>query len=203
MKNSDNKALSEFTRWMMEFNWDPAHMKQVARLSMRIFDELEPLHKLSEEDRFILESAAILHDIGFLSDEKKHHKKAYRLIMEQTFPLISEEQKQMIALTARYHRKSPPKMKHKAFRLLDTDDRERIRKMAAVLRLADGLDRSHTNVVEDITCRVTRTRIFMNIHTWRNPEAEIYGASKKSKLFKEVFNRDIVFRVTEPEVQIL
>ena len=152
MKPSYRKSIESLDKWMTTFGWEPQHMRQVAKLAVLLFDKLTPLHRLCDEDRFLLEAAAIVHDVGFPQDEAKHHKRSFSLIMSHTFPGVTPLQQKIIALLARYHRKAEPKMKHKAFASLSDEERMRVEKLAAILRIADGLDRSHTSVIHNLDC---------------------------------------------------
>ena len=195
MNPSHEKILSYLEKWMIGFNWDPEHMKQTARLSARIFDELRILHGLGDNERFLLLAGALVHDIGFLEDEKRHHKCSRDHILEHRIPGMGSREHLITAMLARYHRKAEPKKKHKRFSTLSRMDQEIVRTLASILRVADGLDRSHTKVVTDLDCRLEDDRIFIRLHTYRDSSVELYGAEKKSGLMEKVFNRSVVFEV--------
>lgn len=193
MNSEYQKSIAYIEQWMRSFDWAPEHMIQVARLSTMIFDQLKSLHKLGEQERFILEAAALAHDIGFLVNESSHHKTSRDLILENDFPGIDERSKGMIALVARYHRKAVPKMKHKAFASLDSGDRKRVARLAAILRVADGLDRSHNNIVKELDCSIQSGLITIRLKTRGEYSLDRYGGEKKKSLFEEVFGKKLVF----------
>jgi exopolyphosphatase / guanosine-5'-triphosphate,3'-diphosphate pyrophosphatase len=195
MKNTWKTALKYLDNWMSSFNWDPEHMRHVSRLAVILFDELKSLHVLSEEDRFILEAGALLHDVGFYKAEPAHHKSSCYMILKENFPGITSEQQLMIALVARYHRKSEPEIKHKKFSTLNNKKRKRILKLASLMRLADGLDRSHTCNVRNIKCEITRDCVNFDLETYRNTSAELYGGNKKKCLFEKEFQKKVYFRI--------
>jgi exopolyphosphatase/guanosine-5'-triphosphate,3'-diphosphate pyrophosphatase len=195
MNPTHQKILETLDSWMTTFGWDPEHMRQVARLSVALFDGLSPLHRLDTEERFLLEASAIVHDVGFLIDEENHHKESFRAIMNADFPGLDEERKTIIALLARYHRRTKPKMKHKYFAALPPVKREHIQKLAAILRIADGLDRSHTNAVNSVSCKIGETDVAFILHVRGNPSAELYAAQKKASLFEEIFSRRATFLI--------
>ncbi|MCX7000989.1 MAG: HD domain-containing protein [Candidatus Sumerlaeota bacterium] len=195
MKPTHQKILKILDTWMTTFGWDPEHMRQVARLSVVLFDGLSPLHRLDTEERFLLEAAAIVHDVGFLIDEKNHHKESFRAIMNADFPGLDEERKTIIALLARYHRQTKPKMKHKYFAALPPVKRKHVQKLAAILRIADGLDRSHTNAVSRVSCKIGESDVAFILHVRVNSSAELYAAQKKASLFEEVFSRHVIFLI--------
>ncbi len=197
MKPSYQTSLKALDKWMTTFGWEPEHMRQVARLAVSLFDRLTPLHRLGAEDRFLLEAAAIVHDVGFPSDEARHHKRSFSLIMGRTFPGIDARQQAIIALLARYHRKAEPKMKHTAFAALTEEDRLRVERLAAILRIADGLDRTHTNAVRSLDCRIEDAQVTISLKTPRNPIDELFAGRKKAALFEKVFRRKVVFDVVD------
>jgi len=181
-------------QWMDTFDWEPEHMRHVSLLCLKLFDALKPLHNLSEEDRFLLQAAALVHDVGFPQDEAMHHKISKKLILNKTFPGLDARRHSLIALLARYHRKSKPKLKHKLFAGLDSGDRERVRKLAAMLRIADGLDRSHTQNIQNLVCQIGGHNITISFSSYHNPFEELYAARKKAGLFEEVFQKKVMFQ---------
>ncbi len=192
MKKNHEKSLAAITEWTGTIGWETEHMRQVCRLAQILFDDLKPLHNLTADDRFLLTAAALAHDVGFMTDEDRHHKESFRMIMERDIPGITPIEKTIIALVARYHRKSGPKPKHEAWSALPEKDRERVKKLAAILRIADGLDRSHNSAVESVECRISEHHVIMHLAARRDIAAEIYGARKKAGLFEEVFSRGVI-----------
>jgi exopolyphosphatase/guanosine-5'-triphosphate,3'-diphosphate pyrophosphatase len=193
MNTEYQKSLAHFEQWMRSFDWEPDHMIQVARLSTKLFDQLKPLHNLGMEERFLLEAAALTHDIGFQINESSHHKISRDLILEHDFPGIEERPRQIIALIARYHRKSVPKLKHKDFDSLDSKDQDLVILLSAILRLADGLDRSHNSIIKDIDCRIQSGVIAICLKTRGESSLERYGGEKKKPLIEDVFGKKVIF----------
>jgi len=172
------------------FHYEETHSRRVTQLSLKLFDELTPLHGLDSEDRFRLHCAAILHDIGIPSGAKGHHKTALKLIMETPAWPLAERERGMIACVARYHRKALPTTEHEHFKALEPADRERVRALAALLRVGDALDRCHLDHVRDLSCEVGEECVVVRCEG--SPcEAETQAALKKGDLFEEVFGRKI------------
>jgi len=194
MKSSYHKILGILDKWMDFFDWEPEHMRHVSRLSVKLFDQLKSLHQLSDQDRFLLQAGALVHDVGFPQDEANHHKISQRLILDKTFPGLEERQRSIIALLARYHRKGKPKKKHKLFAALESGDQERVRKLAALLRIADGLDRSHTQNIQNLDCKIGDHSITISFSSFHNPFEELYAVRKKASLFEEVFHKKLMFQ---------
>ena len=194
MRSSYQKILGILAEWMDSFDWEPEHMRHVSRLSVKLFDQLQPLHQLSKQDRFLLEAGALVHDVGFPQDEANHHKISQHLILDKTFPGLENNQRHIIALLARYHRKAKPKKKHKLFAALLPVDQERVRKLAALLRIADGLDRSHTQNIQNLDCKIGDRSITLSFSSFHNPFEELYAVRKKAALFEEVFHKKMMFQ---------
>ncbi len=180
-----------------------AHGKQVARLVVRIFDQIAERFKLDPADRPFLEAAARLQDVGYLINYDQHHKHSYQLILNSRLAGFRPRELELIANIARYHRGAKPKKKHANFRQLPPDDQLRVERMSAILRIAVGLDRSHSQQVKDVTVRwpdaadrkkdkgrdgkEQREKIELLVESDANPEVDLWGARRRVKLFKKVF----------------
>lgn len=171
------------------------HTKQVTRLSLRLFDELTDLHGLGPEERFYLQCAAMLHDIGVLETDRAHHKAALHIIRSSEQLPLDDRQKNIIASVARYHRRAVPSAdKHDHFASLDDDDRQIVSKLAAILRVGDALDRTHTNVVDSITCRVSDNEVLVCCTVGLGAVEEKQAVQKKADLFEDVFQRTVTIQ---------
>jgi exopolyphosphatase/pppGpp-phosphohydrolase len=144
--------------------------------------------------RDILSAAAILHDIGYVDGYEQHHKTAFRLIMAEPIPGLSPHDQTLIAHVARYHRGgTPDPVKHPAFAALPTADRSLVEQLGAILRFADGLDRSHANAVADLRCALDGNRLIVTLLPGVNDEAERWAGAKKARWFEGVFGVQVVF----------
>lgn len=190
--NLDNKArLKAVRRFATACCYEKGHSEQVTRLAEMLFDGLRPLHGLDETARFWLTCAGILHDIGWIDGQKGHHKQSMRMILDdRTLPLTPDE-RAAIALVARYHRKALPKPTHTVYADLPEDRKSVVDKLAAILRLADGLDRSHTDAVEEIEVTLEVEQIHLVCHTHGPAEDELHFGKTKADLLEQVFGRDV------------
>jgi len=172
---------------------DIEHSRHVAVLSLMIFDQLKELHKLDESCREYLEAAAILHDIGYHISHTNHHHHSYYIIKNSELLGFNENEINIIAHTARYHRKSHPKNHHEDFTALPNRAQTIIKKLASILRVADSFDRTHKGVVESIECRVKndKVEIKLNIKSDANPEIELWNLERRKGLFEEVYNKKL------------
>lgn len=174
---------------------DMQHVEQVRRLALQLFDRLHVPLGAGADERPILEAAAILHDIGQLVSYRKRHRHSHELITHAERLGLSARERQLVALVARYHRKEPPSRKHPEFAVLPGDDRAIVRRLAALLRVADGLDRGYTSVVESVRTRLTDQRLRI-VPLPRNRRADLslerWGAGRRVELLAELLDREVV-----------
>lgn len=166
---------------------DERHCEQVAALALALFDQLGEREVLTDEARDILQAAALLHEVGYLISHSKHHKHAYHIIRHADIPGWSGQQVEVIANVARYHRRAFPKKKHENFRRLDPDARRLVETLSGILRIADGLDRTHTQAVQSIQVAADDETVRVTVRSECLPQVEIWDAKRKSELF-ELFN---------------
>ncbi len=178
-----------------------AHSQHVARLAGAIYAQLTGVYELNPHDRGVLEAAARLQDVGYLINYDQHHKHSYHLILHSRLEGFKPSELELIANVARYHRGANPKRKHANFRQLSARDQGRVRQMAAVLRLAGGLDRSHTQQIGDVRVEFDRTgNIRLRLTAEQFPDVDIWGARKRAKLFEKVFDTDLAIEWDEQPV---
>ena len=175
-----------------KFNQSGAHPRQVSQLALSLFDQLQPIHLLAERGRETLEHAALLHDIGLAISQRSHHNHSHYLIIHGELHGFSREEIHRIALVARYHRQQPPRKKHRAMAELVAPDRRRVRILAAILRLANALDRSHANNVSGLQCRLTNDTVHIDIFTHSDPALELWAAEDNCATLERALRRKIV-----------
>lgn len=178
--------------------YDERHADHIADLCDSIFMQLKSLHGLGEQEREYLRYAAILHDVGYHISHAEHHKHSYYMISNADLLGFTHEEIEIIANIARYHRKSHPKLKHEGFLRLQTDEhRTIVRKLAAILRIAEGLDRGNIGVIRSVKCSLSSRKVTFHLTkkrgAGRDAELEIWGADRKKMLFQEVYTREVRF----------
>ena len=177
---------------------EPEHVCHVAMLALQIFDDVADWHGLTARDRLLLEAGSSLHDIGWslAPGGAKHHKHSARLIRKQRWRHFNRSEVEIIALVARYHRRSIPKARHREFRALSKADRRRVCLLAAMLRIADGLDRRHLQSVSAVRTRMTHVRIIFDVTSSKPLTIEKSACEKKGDLFRKLTGRMLLFRWT-------
>ena len=183
------------------YRYEREHTHQVTRLALALFDDLAPMLGLGADERFLLQCGAMLHDIGWNEGRKGHHKTAQRLILAANDLPLDDRERTIVALVARYHRKALPAPEHNGYADLEEADRGLVRALAGILRVADGLDRSHTDAVRHLECAVEPEAVRIRCRT-RGPAAiEQTQAEKKGDLLREVLSRTLVIE-TIPEKDV-
>ena len=173
------------------------HAEQVALLSLSLFDQLPDLHGLGEEERAILHAAAMLHDVGAFVSYNRHHKHSYYLLYHADLPGYTDRERELIATIARYHRRSSPKESHEEFQRLTPDERAVVRTLAAILRVADGLDRGHRRHVRSVTARQWGKGVHIDVKAERGSDLEIWSAGQKADLLAEIAGGPVRVRLQE------
>ncbi|HSI37231.1 MAG TPA: Ppx/GppA phosphatase family protein [Tepidisphaeraceae bacterium] len=172
-------------------NWEQPHAEHVTALTLSLFDHLAPLHGLGPKERELIEFGALLHDIGWHIAGKGHHKHSMYLILHGNLKGLSEEEVRIVANVARYHRKSPPSPDQAEYQSLPARAKKIVRVGAGLLRVADGLDRSHNAVVSAVRTRTTGDTVSLALESRGDPALEIWGAKRKRDLFEDVFGRKL------------
>jgi exopolyphosphatase/guanosine-5'-triphosphate,3'-diphosphate pyrophosphatase len=173
------------------------HAEQVALLSLSLFDQTREIHRLGEEERGLLHAAAMLHDVGAFVSYNRHHKHGYYLLYHADLPGFTDRERELIATIARYHRRSPPKERHLEFGRLTQTERIVVKRLAAILRVADGLDRGHRRHVRSV--KVTRrvTGLHVDVMAEAGSELEVWSARQKSDMLEELCGGEVRFRLVE------
>jgi len=170
-------------------HFEERHSTQVQRLALQLFDALGARLGCAPQERDTLSAAALLHDIGYHISYDRHHKHSYYLISHAELLGMSPAEQLVVAHVARYHRGAEPGRKHTEFAALDRLMRRQVRRLAAILRVADGLDRGHVSAVERVKVRWIERAIRITPvprNASRTIRLELWGASRKSSLLEEV-----------------
>jgi exopolyphosphatase/guanosine-5'-triphosphate,3'-diphosphate pyrophosphatase len=187
---ADRRAAVE--RFAASCGADLPHSRQVARLAGVMFEQLCEPFGLDARDRELLESAALLQDVGYLINYDSHHKHSYQLILNSRLAGFSRRDLELIANVARYHRGAKPKKKHENYRRLSEEDQLCVRRLVAILRVAGGLDRSHSQSVESVVVAVEPGKTKLRIASRSDPEVDLWAARRRTELFERTFVTEVV-----------
>ena len=173
----------------------PDHSQHVARLAVGLFDQTRAIHGLTDREREWLEYAAILHDIGVLISYEGHHKHSYYLVKNGDLRGFEPEEIETIALVARYHRQGTPKRRHEGFRDLPRRTRRTVRTLAAILRLAESLDRSHAQSITAVEIHDRGDDDLLQLRTSGDAELELWAAARHAAPFERMTGKPLRLEV--------
>lgn len=184
---------------LKKYEWHQKHSTHVTHLALKIFDDTQVLHQFSRTDRELLEYASLMHDIGYHISQKKHHKHSLYIILNSNLKGFTQEEIEVMAHIARYHRRSTPKSRHGLFNSLTDVQQKKVRYLAGILRVADGLDRSHYQNVISIQSRLipkdkASYDMELAITTLADPELEIWGANRKKEMFEDMLGGELFIK---------
>src|SRR4051812_40709743 len=170
-------------------HYEAPHSTHVQKLALQLFDSIGQRLGCTADERRLLADAALLHDIGYHISYDKHNKHSYHLIEHAELLGMTPAEQIIVANVARYHRGAEPKKKQRNFGGLDKPIRQTIRRLSAILRVADGFDRGHASAVSEIKVRWLERALRLTAVPARsshNLRLELWGASRKSHLLSEL-----------------
>ena len=182
------RAVVDFAR---RHAWDEPHCRKVTGLALSLFDQTAALHRLGPAERELLESAGLLHDVGFAVAQSAHHKHSLYLIRNADLDGFTPRERDLVANIARYHRRALPAERHADYMALEEADRALVRRLAALLRLADGLDADHFQVVESVHAIDRGDHMRLELRARDAPDLDMWAAERNGDLFELEFGRRV------------
>jgi exopolyphosphatase/guanosine-5'-triphosphate,3'-diphosphate pyrophosphatase len=173
-------------------DFDQEHSVAVSKFSLRLFDELQSLHRMGNSERIWLRLASLLHDVGKSVSGSLHHKVSRDIIVKEADLPFRKRVRKMIGLIARYHRGELPEGTHKYYCRLDEESRQCVCRLASFLRLADALDVEHKQMVISLSCTIRNDRVILYILT--RDETDLSKVTRKADLFEKVFGKTVDVR---------
>ena len=170
------------------------HASRVKDLALSVFDQTHSLHQLTAREREWLEHAAVLHDIGLSVAYARHHHHSHYLILHGDLKGFTQDEVELMALVARYHRKAAPGDPHEPFRKLDPWKKPVVEKLAAILRVADALDRTHRGLVKRVRVTLRGKKLHVALGARAPLDLELWALKKKARLFETTFGVKLVAR---------
>lgn len=191
-------ALAAARTFAARIGHNTEHGEHVRRIAAQLFDQLEPLHEMPEEMNTVLQLAALLHDVGEVVHRKSHHKHSEYLIRQGRIPGLDSPTRELVAAVARAHRKSmPTDGKHATYSSLDAAQKQQVRKLAAILRIADALDTDHRHGVVAVNAEVKPSKVLFQVSVERGAGKSLEADTRKSQAFESELGRKAVFSVSE------
>jgi len=176
-------------------NYYAEHAQQVVRLALAIFDQTRALHGLTDRERELLEYAALLHDVGTQISFARHHRHSYYLIKNGDLRGFHPDEIEVMALVARYHRRGTPKRSHDEYAQLPAALRRTVRLLASILRVAESLDRSHSQSISRLEIQDRPADVLMLIHTAGDAELEMWATNRHLAPYEKLAGKKMVLEL--------
>lgn len=180
----------------VRYKTDRKHADHVAAFAQQLFRELQHLHGLDPKYELVLRVAAVLHEVGMFISPREHHKHSLYILLQTEIFGLSTSDRELVALLARYHRRYNPEPNHPTFSDLSREARMIVFKLAAILRIADALDRSHAQRIRSIQLRPDHGRLYILTPGVDDTTVEQIAINSKCDLFREIYGYDIL--LTKP-----
>jgi exopolyphosphatase/guanosine-5'-triphosphate,3'-diphosphate pyrophosphatase len=185
-------------------NYYAEHAQQVVRLALALFDQTRAVHGLTDREREWLEYAALLHDIGGHISYARHHRHSYYLIKNGDLRGFHPDEIEVMALVARYHRRGTPKRSHEEYAGLSSALRRTVRTLASILRVAESLDRSHSQSISGLELRDRGEDMLLQVHTGSDAELEVWATNRHLLPFEKMLGKPVRLEsATTPATPVL
>jgi len=194
-KNLNRKFISNIKNYALRYETDEKHANQVAKFSKKIFNKLKPLHSLKTKDLLILEAAALLHDAGYFIGINNHQEHSYYIAHAFSMPGFDSETIDTISIIVLLHRDKHHLTFDPRFTSLPIEKKLLIRKLIALLKIADALDASHMQLIKDIDINTNSDGITVTAKAFKKPFFEEIVFYRKNRDFLEIYGIPINFKL--------
>jgi exopolyphosphatase/guanosine-5'-triphosphate,3'-diphosphate pyrophosphatase len=177
-----------------KFSFDEGHARHVADLAVKLFRRLQAEHRLDSRHELILTIASLLHDIGQQVNNSNHHKHTMYLVQNSDIFGLGHRDRLLTSLVARYHRRATPRRTHLVYSSLDRDERVSVAKLAAILRVADALDRGHVQRRRQMEVALREGQVVITVHHGGDLTLEQHGLQEKGEMFERVYGLRVILR---------
>ncbi|HUQ91803.1 MAG TPA: Ppx/GppA phosphatase family protein [Bryobacteraceae bacterium] len=167
------------------------HARHVALLAHRLFETLQPIHKLPPECGRLLQAAAYLHDTGHFISDSAHHKHSAYIVANSGMPGFTDVERRLIGMLCRFHRKSMPSMRHETFHSMPPEQRHRTLVLLPLLRLADSLDRSHSQHIDHLDCDVSSNSVELQVRSKGGADLDLWAAERVAEIFRQIYGKTL------------
>jgi len=188
---SDRRRSGAVVEFARRYAWDEPHCRRVTDLALSLFDQTLHLHDLGPVERELLEQAGLLHDVGAAIAQVSHHKHSLYIIRNAEIEGFSPRELLIIGNIARYHRRALPAKHHADYMGLGETDRKLVGQLGALLRLADGLDLDHLQLIEQVTVRDKGDTVELDLTARDEPSLSLWATERNSDLFEAEFGRRV------------
>ena len=189
-------------RMVEAFEEDQPHVMHATELALDLFDQLGDMHGLAPADRELLEAAGLLHNVGLFVSHAAHHQHSdYIIRNSDQLTGYTEREIDVIAQVARYHRRSAPKKSHQRFVALTAADKQRVRWLAGMLRVAIALDRTRSSIVDSVSIESSADvlRVIAHVQAGQDATVEVFTANARCQLLASISKRDVTIDWVPPD----
>jgi len=179
------------------YRLDQKHTEKVTELALSLFDQTEALHGLGKQERIYLEAAALLHDVGYFISMQKHHKHSHYIIANSEIVGLTPAERLIVAGISRYHRKATPDTAHTEYEALSKRERATVSSLAAILRIADALDKEHNSTVRSVECRLQNGSLLLRAVSRKSCRLEALGVTANAAMFRDHFGVDVKLTIEQ------
>ncbi len=196
---SESRQMLAATRaFGRRLEYDQQHAEHVREMSVMLFDQLQAIHHLPAQARVQLEAAALLHDVGHRVSHRGHHKHGEYLALNGDIPGLDGRDRHIVGAVVRYHnRKSTPAAHHPAYSAITSADKRVVRRLAAILRIAEGLDHSHRQRIQSVDASFQRSAVSLKLDARGDATEDLRDAERSAELFEKEFRVKVYFRQPE------
>jgi exopolyphosphatase/guanosine-5'-triphosphate,3'-diphosphate pyrophosphatase len=184
LKRDQRQAVEALAR---RYGVSVKHARKVAELAHTLFDSLHPIHNLPPDFGALLDAAAYLHDIGHYVSDTAHHKHSAYLVANSDMPGFTSEERKLVSLLCRYHRKAMPTERHDDFQSLNEQEKRTVLLLTPLLRLADSLDRSHQQRVESMECQLRNGSVAVLLKSASDTDLDQWAGERAAQIFQHVY----------------
>ncbi len=177
-----------------KFDFDEAHSLHVGKLCRSLFCALQEEHQLDSRYELLLYLSGVLHEIGLFVSNRAYHKHSFYLIINSELFGLAKQDMLLMALVARYHRRASPKPNHEGYSTLERERRIAVSKLAALLRVADALDRSYSQRVDEIRVSREKSKMVISVPHVDDLSLEQLALKQTGSLFEEIFGIPVFLR---------
>jgi len=175
-----------------KFSVSLKHARSVAEYAHMLFEQLRPVHGLSVYCGKLLEAACYLYDAGHYISDTAHHKHSFYIVDNSDLPGFTDQERRLIAMLCRYHRKSLPGPRHVAFEAMPAEERRVILRLIPLLRLADALDRSKGQRVREVAVSQRNGSVALVIRSEQDVDLEVWAAKRTGQVFEQTYGTQLL-----------
>lgn len=178
-----------------KYQTDLIHANAVKIFALLLFDKLAGVNMLGEKERFYIEVASLLHDVGYFISSNRHDIHSYSIILNEDFIGFSQQDVVLIANICRYHGDDIPMQSDENYRMLSFKEKIIVSKLSAILKIAETLDITHTQKINKVTISLDKLNVYFKIKSGKEIQLEKWAFKKNSAFFQDVMGLEPILMI--------